>query len=152
MCNGRACKEIKGFEDKPKLLVQQNLASWQVMSDFYSNMERLFAYGTLQTEAVQLSLFGRRLDGQADALVGYRLRIVRIEDQEFVAASGTADHRNLEFTGDPNDLVGGVAFNVTSEELEQADAYEPAGYKRELVQLRSGSSAWVYLQQPSSQR
>ena len=110
------------------------------------NTELLFAYGTLQTEAVQLSLFGRRLDGQADALVGYRLVIVRITDQEFVKASGTADHRNLEFTGDPNDLVEGTVFAVTGSEIEQADAYEPAGYERVLVQLRSGRNAWVYLQ------
>lgn len=116
------------------------------------NAERLFAYGTLQTEAVQLSLFGRRLDGTADALVGYRLRIVRIEDQEFVAASGTADHRNLEFTGDPSDLIEGTVFTVTRAEIEQADAYEPAGYKRVLVQLRSGRNAWVYLQQPSNEQ
>lgn len=109
--------------------------------------ELLFAYGTLQTEDVQRSLFGRRLDGTADALVGYRLRIVRIHDQEFVKTSGTADHRNLEFTGDPNDFVEGTAFKVTRAELDQADAYEPTDYKRKLVQLRSGRDAWVYLQQ-----
>lgn len=109
--------------------------------------ELLFAYGTLQTEDVQRSLFGRKLDGTADALVGYCLRIVRINDQEFVKISGTADHRNLEFTGGPNDFVEGTAFNVTGSELERADAYEPAGYKRKLVQLRSGREAWVYLQQ-----
>jgi hypothetical protein len=114
------------------------------------NSELLFAYGTLQTEAVQLSLFNRRLDGRADALVGYRLRIVRIDDQEFVATSGTADHRNLELTGDPNDLVEGTAFTVTQSELEQADAYEPAGYKRMRVQLHSGLNAWVYLRQISN--
>ena len=111
-----------------------------------STEEYLFAYGTLQTEAVQLETFGRRLDGTEDALVGYRLRIIRIEDQEFVAASGTADHRNLEFTGDPADSVEGTVFKVTSSELEQADAYEPAGYKRVLVQSRSGRKVWVYLQ------
>ncbi len=114
--------------------------------------ELLFAYGTLQTEAVQLSLFRRRLDGQADALVGYRLRIVRIEDREFVAASGTADHRNLEFTGAPADFVEGTVFTVTRSEIEQADAYEPAGYKRVLVLLRSGRNAWVYLQQPANEQ
>jgi hypothetical protein len=111
------------------------------------NSERLFAYGTLQTEAVQVSLFGRRLDGRADALVGYRLQIVRIEDQEFVRTSGSADHRNLEFSGNPDDFVEGTAFTVTRSELEQTDAYEPDGYKRTLVQLRSGANAWVYLQQ-----
>lgn len=109
--------------------------------------EFLFAYGTLQTHAVQISLFGRRLDGQADAIVGYCLRIVRIEDQEFVNASGTADHRNLEFTGDASDFVEGTVFTVTRLELEQTDAYEPAGYKRVMVPLRSGGKAWVYLQQ-----
>lgn len=108
--------------------------------------ENLFAYGTLQTEAVQLSLFGRRLDGHEDVLVGYRLRIIRIDDQEFVAASGTADHRNLQFTGNPADFVEGTAFAVTKSELLQADAYEPAGYSRNLVQLRSGVKAWVYSQ------
>jgi hypothetical protein len=107
----------------------------------------LFAYGTLRTEAVQLSLFGRRLAGTEDALPGYRLVMVRIDDEEFVASSGTADHRNLEFTGDSADAVEGTAFRVTQSELEQSDAYEPAGYKRVLVQLRSGLKAWVYLQQ-----
>ena len=111
--------------------------------------EYLFAYGTLQTEAVQLSTFGRRLEGTEDALDGYRLRIMRIDDQEFVAASGTADHRNLEFTGDPKDSVDGTVFKVSLSELEQSDTYEPEGYERVLVQLRSGLKAWVYMQQPN---
>lgn len=108
--------------------------------------ETLFAYGTLQTEATQLSLFGRRLDGKEDALPQYRLTIVRIEDEDFVASSGSADHRNLQFTGNPSDYVAGTAFAVTKSELLQADAYEPAGYSRTLVKLRSGLKAWVYSQ------
>ncbi|HXQ71245.1 MAG TPA: gamma-glutamylcyclotransferase family protein [Pyrinomonadaceae bacterium] len=107
--------------------------------------ELLFAYGTLQSEVVQLSTFGRRLNGTEDALVGYRLKIISIDDQEFVAASGTANHRSLEFTGDSSDSVKGTAFKVTQSELEQSDAYEPTGYKRVLVRLRSGLEAWVYL-------
>lgn len=113
--------------------------------------ELLFAYGTLQTETVQVSLFGRRLNGRADALVGYSLRMIRIDDEDFVASSGTANHRNLEFTGDPADFVEGTVFTITQSELEQADAYEPDGYKRVPVQLRSGVNAWVYLQQTSIQ-
>ena len=110
------------------------------------HFELLFAYGTLQTDAVQLLTFGRRLEGIEDVLVGYRLKIIRIEDQNFVAASGTADHRNLEFTGDAADSVEGTVFKVSPSELEQADAYEPAGYKRVLVQSRAGRNVWVYLQ------
>lgn len=86
------------------------------------------------------------MKGKTDALAEYRLTIVRIDDQDFVTASGTADHRNLEFTGNQADVVEGIAFTVTHSELQQADAYEPAGYTRTLVELRSGLNAWVYLQ------
>src|SRR5262245_89997 len=107
--------------------------------------EKLFAYGTLQTEAVQLATFGRRLEGKPDILVGYSLTMIEIEDQDFVALSGTANHRNLQFTGIASDLVEGTIFPVTRKELEQADAYEPVEYQRVAVQLRSGITAWIYL-------
>ena len=106
--------------------------------------QHLFSYGTLQTESVQLSTFGRRLDGSPDKLVGYRLQIIQITDQEFVATSGEY-HRNLEFTGSASDFVEGTVFAVTQQELEQADAYEPDGYERVQIKLRSGTDAWVYL-------
>lgn len=107
--------------------------------------ERLFSYGTLQNESVQLATFGRKLDGRRDALEGYRLQMILIMDQEFVAMSGAEYHRNLEFTGSPSDVVEGTVFFVTQRELENADAYEPAGYKRAKVKLRSGPDAWTYL-------
>jgi gamma-glutamylcyclotransferase (GGCT)/AIG2-like uncharacterized protein YtfP len=105
----------------------------------------LFSYGTLQTEGVQLSTFGRRLEGRPDVLAGYRLAMVEIQDQDFVATSGTAHHRSLQFTGIESDSVEGTVLTMTRKELGQADAYEPDGYKRVPVQLRSGLSAWVYL-------
>jgi hypothetical protein len=110
--------------------------------------EILFAYGTLQQQAVQLATFGRKLEGVEDALPGYRLRITRVDDEQFIEASGTADHRDLEFTGDLSDVVEGTAFTVTHAELQQADAYEPRGYTRKLVELRSGLNAWVYSLHP----
>jgi hypothetical protein len=110
-----------------------------------SEMENLFTYGTLQLKSVQLSTFGRKLEGKPDALVGYRLVMIEIQDEDFVVKSGTADHRNLQFTGNASDLVEGIVFAVTMEELEQSDAYEPEGYERVLVQCRSGLSAWIYL-------
>jgi gamma-glutamylcyclotransferase (GGCT)/AIG2-like uncharacterized protein YtfP len=98
--------------------------------------ESLFSYGTLQTPAVQLATFGRRLQGRPDTLVGYRLTTIRIEDE---------DHRNLQFTGSASDYVEGTVFEVTMKEIEQADAYEPDGYERVSVKLKSGQDAWVYL-------
>ena len=107
--------------------------------------ESLFSYGTLQLEDVQLATFGRKLDGQPDALRGYRLVMIKIADENFVVKSGAADHRNLQFTGDAEDLVEGCALKVTRAELEQADAYEPEGYVRVKTQLRSGADAWVFV-------
>ena len=107
--------------------------------------ESLFTYGTLQLEEVQLDTFGRKLEGRPDVLPGYRLVTIRIENAEFVAKSGTADHRNLKFTGNQSDFVEGIVFSVTREELEKSDSYEPEGYERVLVQLQSGTNAWIYL-------
>ena len=107
--------------------------------------ERLFAYGTLQDEAVQVKTFGRRLEGRADALVGYRVLMVQIEDEGFVERNGDEQQRSLRFTGNDADRVEGMVFAVSGDELQMADAYEPQGYERVLVRLRSGTTAWVYL-------
>lgn len=109
--------------------------------------ENLFSYGTLQLEEVQLETFGRKLDSQPDALPDYKLVSITITDEDFVAKSGTADHRNLQFTGKSSDFVEGVVLKVTRNELEQADAYEPEGYLRVRAQLRSGTEAWVFIHQ-----
>jgi len=116
----------------------------QVSRTYRSDLEYLFTYGTLQLEEVQLSTLGRKLEGKPDALVGYRLVMIKILDQDFVAKSGTADHRNLQFTGNASDIVEGIVFALTMEELVQFDAYEPEGYERVPVQCRSGLSAWIY--------
>ena len=107
--------------------------------------EKLFTYGTLQLEEVQLATFGRRLEGRPDVLPGYRLVNITIEDEDFVKKSGTAEHRNLQFTGNASDFVEGTVFSVTMKEIEKSDAYEPEGYERVLVQLKSGTNAWIYL-------
>lgn len=39
---------------------------------------KLFSYGTLQYESVQLSTFGRKLSGAADSLLGYKLEKIKI--------------------------------------------------------------------------
>jgi gamma-glutamylcyclotransferase (GGCT)/AIG2-like uncharacterized protein YtfP len=108
--------------------------------------ENLFSYGTLQIEEVQLSTFGRRLEGKSDILAGYRLTLIPIPDQTVVARSGETHYRNIQFTGSATDLIEGTVFTVTEDELEQADVYEEdADYQRVMVQMKSGLNAWVYL-------
>jgi predicted secreted Zn-dependent protease len=106
--------------------------------------ERLFSYGTLQLEKVQLATFGRRLAGSADTLSGYRLGSIEVASDDAVAISGVAAHPIVRATGNPLDLVAGMVFEVTPAELAQADAYESIDYQRVRVTLTSGRRAWVY--------
>ncbi|MDE4996647.1 gamma-glutamylcyclotransferase, partial [Francisella tularensis subsp. holarctica] len=47
-------------------------------------MELLFSYGTLQQEEVHLSVFGRKLVGQKESLIGYIVSEVEILDQRVI--------------------------------------------------------------------
>ena len=107
-------------------------------------MPLLFSYGTLQQSAVQLSTFGRLLDGQPDELIGFEQSLLKIEDPDFVATSGKAHHAIVTFNGRDDSRVSGTVFEVSDEELASADAYEPAGYERVPARLASGKQAWVY--------
>jgi gamma-glutamylcyclotransferase (GGCT)/AIG2-like uncharacterized protein YtfP len=108
-------------------------------------MPKLFSYGTLQQEDVQLLTFGRRLMGVADALVGYRQAMVAIQDPEVVRTSGKTHHPIVAFTGKSEDRVSGAVFEISDAELAQADAYEVAAYVRVKAPLASGLEAWVYV-------
>lgn len=107
--------------------------------------ERLFSYGTLQLEAVQTATFGRPLAGTSDALRGFDLVALKIEDQAVVAISGTALHTMARFTGRASDVVAGTVFAVTPDEIQNADKYEVAAVKRIAVVLQSGARAWAYV-------
>eukprot|EP01133_Synstelium_polycarpum_P028912 gene28912-35239_t len=48
----------------------------------------LFSYGTLQQEGVQLSSFGRLLQGTPDAMPGFRKSMIEITDPDVIRASG----------------------------------------------------------------
>ena len=109
-------------------------------------MHLLFSYGTLQQEDVQLSTFGRLLQGQRDELLGFEPSLVRIQDPHEVATSGKTHHANVTFNGQNDSRVSGTVFEITDAELAAADRYEePAGYTRIVATLASGTQAWVYL-------
>jgi gamma-glutamylcyclotransferase (GGCT)/AIG2-like uncharacterized protein YtfP len=105
-----------------------------------------FSYGTLQQENVQLSTFGRLLQGQRDELLGFEQSLVRIEDPQVLATSGKTHHANVTFNGRNDSRVIGAVFEITDAELAAADQYEQrARYKRVAVMLSSGKQAWVYV-------
>ena len=89
--------------------------------------------------------FGRKLIGKSDNLHGFNLSTVEIKNSDVVATSGETLHPILIHTGNVDDIVSGMVFEITSDELKKADEYEVEDYKRILVKLNSGISAWVYV-------
>ena len=109
-------------------------------------MPLLFSYGTLQHDHVQLSTFGRFLQGQRDELPGYEESLVAIDDPQVIARTGRTHHANVAFNGRSDSRVVGTVFEVTDAELASADRYEQLdAYKRIAVTLASGKQAWVYV-------
>ena len=114
-------------------------------------MPLLFSYGTLQHEDVQLSTFGRKLDGEKDQLLGYEPSLVKIPDPDLAARLGKTHHDNVNPTGDDWSNVQGTVFEVTDDELALADRFESEFlYKRINAALASGKDAWVYVHDPAA--
>jgi gamma-glutamylcyclotransferase (GGCT)/AIG2-like uncharacterized protein YtfP len=108
-------------------------------------MPNLFSYGTLQKEQVQIETFGRILIGEKDILSGYKLKMLEITDPEVLRKSNQKYHPILEFSGNTEDEVKGVLFEVTDEEILQADEYEVDDYKRVEAVFKSGKSGFIYV-------
>ena len=99
-------------------------------------MEYLFTYGTLQDSQVQEYIFGRILNGNPDALLGFK----KMENAVYGRYPLVLQTKKLE------DKVSGTVYEVSEIDLKKADIYETSAYKREKFPLESGSSAWVYIE------
>lgn len=109
-------------------------------------MPLLFSYGSLQQEDVQLSTFGRKLEGEKDLIMGYEPSLVKIADPEVAKRLQKLHHDNIKKTGDDWSNVQGTVFEVTDEELARSDTFEAQfGYTRVTVPLASEKEAWVYV-------
>ncbi len=107
--------------------------------------EALFSYGTLQKDEVQMASFGRLLQGNADAMLGFRKELLEITDRDVLEKSGERFHPIVVPSKNPKDSVEGTVYFMTPKELEAADSYEVSDYKRIRVHLLSGREAWVYV-------
>ena len=76
--------------------------------------EKLFSYGTLQYESVQLATFGRKLNGKKDLLLGFNLSMVEITDKSVIEKSGDASHPIVNFTGNKTDQISGIVLDAWS--------------------------------------
>ncbi|GIZ08601.1 gamma-glutamylcyclotransferase family protein [Flavobacterium sp. UMI-01] len=103
-------------------------------------MAKLFAYGTLKDTEIQQNIFGRILKGSPDSLIGYSLTHIQIEE-EF----GMATYPIIVETGNPDDIINGLLYEITDEDVQLADTYEGLHYKRIEVNLESKQTAWAYI-------
>ena len=109
-------------------------------------MPRVFSYGSLQQEDVQLATFGRLLRGQPAELPGFEPSLVSISDPQVVTESGKTHYANVIPSGRNENRVSGTVFEISDAELAAADRYERvAAYVRIAVTLASGKRAWVYV-------
>jgi hypothetical protein len=106
-------------------------------------MPLLFSYGTLRDAAVQLRVFGRRINGTPDEILGFTRRSIDISSPDFAAADGSRQSI-VRFTGRDEDRTPGTVFELTDAELATVDAYEPAEYSRVRARFASGREGWVY--------
>ncbi|WP_035647653.1 gamma-glutamylcyclotransferase family protein [Flavobacterium sp. ASV13] len=104
-------------------------------------MEQLFSYGTLRSKQIQMQVFNKVLSGTADQLLGYKLKSLQIEE-EF----GMADYVVAVASENPSEIIHGIVFNVTLADLAKVDLFESNAYKRVQVTLKSGTVAWIYME------
>jgi gamma-glutamylcyclotransferase (GGCT)/AIG2-like uncharacterized protein YtfP len=104
-------------------------------------MEQLFSYGTLRSKEIQRQVFNRILIGKPDQLLGHKLKSLQIEE-EF----GMADYVVVVPSADPSDIIHGVVFDVSNADLAKVDIFESNSYKRVRVKLKSGTEAWIYME------
>ncbi len=103
-------------------------------------MAKLFAYGTLKESDIQENIFGRSLRGTPDQLIGFVINYINIEE-EF----GIAKYPIITATENPDDVVSGILYEITEEDVQLADTYEGIHYKRIEVTLESKEVAWAYI-------
>ena len=109
-------------------------------------MPLIFSHGSLRQPDVQVSIYGRVLDGEPDELVDCIHTQVEVPTWHKAAAAGATHYANVEFSPGSGGRVAGMVFELTDAELVLTDAYEhDAEYVRVKVTLASGRHAWVYV-------
>ena len=68
-----------------------------------------------------------------------------MEAAEVVKTSAKTPHPIVSRTDVAEARIAGTVFEVTDEELANADKYEVSDYKRVSAPLASGRTAWVYV-------
>lgn len=104
-------------------------------------MEQLFSYGTLQSKEIQMQVFNKLLNGTPDQVTGYKLKDLKIEE-EF----GMTDYFVAMPSENTSDCIQGIVYTISAKDLAKADLFESNAYKRVQIKLKSGITAWIYIE------
>lgn len=105
----------------------------------------LFAYGALLQPTTQLDVFGRLPLSDEDVLPGYALLYRDDDDPRGATPSAHTVLPHLRQTGSTLDKVPGRVLHLDDDEVDAADEFQMALYRRARVTLASGRRAWLYL-------
>lgn len=94
----------------------------------------LFVYGTLLDPDIQMTVFGRIIEGLNDCLFGYK-----VIKKTFLAGIYPAVVR------DSGSITVGKVLALSENELYRGDQYEGDEYTRVKVELESGTLSWIYI-------
>lgn len=112
----------------------------------------LFAYGSLRERKVQRWLFGRAVPATPDSVQGACCRWVDNLDADLFRLTGQRGCPMLRLDANTSARIDGERLRLSAAALQRADAYEGDAYRREVVQLRSGHRAWVYVEARRARR
>src|ERR1700761_3036044 len=121
MMSSQGCRKATSFCYALEFIRMMVPPTWEVALASADKI-RLFSYGTLQLESVQLASFGRRLVGRRDAMRGFRKDLVEITDTEVIAKSGERFHPIVVASSRCDDEVEGMVFEITAAPLAAGGA------------------------------
>lgn len=106
----------------------------------------LFSYDILNTEEIQLQLYGRKLQGTDDTLSGYMLKDSNHNGSNMNEKKNTIATQIAIKSQDTSDRIKGQVFEITGKELVQTDRHVVNNYNRILTTTDSGTEVWLYVE------
>ena len=100
-------------------------------------MIKIFSYGTLWDENIQLEHFGQKfdVDPDIDYMSGWDIIKVKMYGEYFKVA----------VVGDNSSVVMGAIVNIPDELIDKVDEYEGNEYKRISVKTMTGNDCQMYV-------
>lgn len=106
----------------------------------------LFSYDTLRSQDLQLQHYGRKLEGIEDTLSGYTLKDSTVNGVSMNRNSNTNSPQIAIKSQEKNGKIEGMVFEMTGEELVEADKMAAPNSIRILATTDAGVEVWVYVE------